>query len=420
MTAASSNPSTPAPVLAKPKAARLPMLALAASGLTLSAALVAGPTDSALAFTLAIGAVWLVLLVELGRRAVAGFQSGAWLLFAASGFGLVVVALISAVAGRLTHFALGWAVFFAITGLLFVIAGIASRLGGRESTPWQRLAGREGTSQRSDRLRGILPLLLGTALLLFAVLLTVVGVEEIRSTYPNRATLVVALGAIAVLATIVFGALNAARLRTLLTSVAVPSGPRADDDLAAHLHDSVLQTLALIGRSAEDPAAVRRLARSQERELRDWLSGRDGARAGSLAAAMREIAADVEAEHDDAQVDVVTVGDVEIDARIEVLLRAAEEALRNACRHGEPPQHVYAEVSGEGSIEVYVRDAGSGFEPERLPPGRRGVRDAIIGRMQHVGGSAEIESGEDGTEVALRLPLLSDGDGIDGDTFPSA
>ena len=147
-------------------------------------------------------------------------------------------------------------------------------------------------------------------------------------------------------------------------------------ELAAHLHDSVLQTLTLMQKRADDPREVAALARRQERELRDWLAG-DGNRAseGSFAAALRAAAEKVEDDHRLA-VEVVIVGDCELDERADAVLGAAREAMLNAAKHAPEsgPTRVYAEV-GEDWIEVFVRDRGPGFDladvPRRPPWGAR-------------------------------------------------
>jgi signal transduction histidine kinase len=175
-------------------------------------------------------------------------------------------------------------------------------------------------------------------------------------------------------------------------------------ELAAHLHDSVLQTLALMQRRAGDPREVAGLARRQERELRAWLNGgRPLGERGTLAAALELAAAEVEEDHGVA-VDVVTVGDCPLDAGAEALVAAAREAVVNAAKFAGPePVSVYAEV-GDDRIEVFVRDRGPGFDPGAVPADRRGVRESIVGRMQRHGGDAVVHSGAGtGTEVELRL-----------------
>ena len=177
-------------------------------------------------------------------------------------------------------------------------------------------------------------------------------------------------------------------------------------EMAAHLHDSVLQTLALVQQRSDDPRAVAALARRQERELRAWLSRRAPA-AGDppqLAAALETAASEVERDHGVA-VEVVAVGDADLDPPGEALVAAAREAMVNAAKFGGGSTvDVYAEAL-DGEIQVYVRDRGPGFSPDDLPADRRGVRESIVGRMARHGGKAEIHSAPGaGTEVELTLP----------------
>jgi signal transduction histidine kinase len=172
---------------------------------------------------------------------------------------------------------------------------------------------------------------------------------------------------------------------------------------AAHLHDSVLQTLALVQRQAHDPGAVTRLARRQEHALRAWMAGEAELASETLVAALRDVVAEVEDEQG-VTIELSAIGDRPLDAGGEALTAAAREALRNAARHGAgAPVFVFAEVGAERA-EVFVRDEGPGFVLEDVPTERRGVRDAIVGRMAAAGGRATVDSvpGE-GTEVALRL-----------------
>lgn len=176
-------------------------------------------------------------------------------------------------------------------------------------------------------------------------------------------------------------------------------------DVAAHLHDSVLQTLALLQKNAADPGAVSTLARRQERELRAWLYGDEGEHGDSLIALLKTAAADIEADHR-TPVEVIGVGDAAIDADVSALAKAAREAMINAAKHaGVDRIDVYAEVS-ERRAEVFVRDRGVGFDTESIAEDRMGVRGSIIGRVERHGGTATIKSvpGE-GTEVKMSLPL---------------
>jgi len=177
-------------------------------------------------------------------------------------------------------------------------------------------------------------------------------------------------------------------------------------DMAAHLHDSVLQTLALIQQQAQDPKAVARLARAQERELRGWLyRGQRRDDTSTLAQAVRVFAADVEDEYAVA-VEVVCVGDLPMTDQLEPLVAAGREACVNAAKHsGCANVDVYAEVT-PADIELFVRDRGPGFDPEAVADERMGVRGSIFARMQRHGGTAVIRSEAGyGTEVRLRMPL---------------
>ena len=176
-------------------------------------------------------------------------------------------------------------------------------------------------------------------------------------------------------------------------------------DIAAHLHDSVLQTLALIQRRAEDPATVVRLARSQERELRAWLYADRATPGETLASAVEAAAHEVEDAHG-VPVELVVTGDRPMDAGGDALVKAAREAMLNAVRHGQPPVSTYVEV-GPGGVECFVRDHGAGFDLDEVGDDRLGVRESILGRMARHGGHARIRRLESGTEVELTLPALS-------------
>ncbi len=181
-------------------------------------------------------------------------------------------------------------------------------------------------------------------------------------------------------------------------------------EVAAHVHDSVLHTLTLIQRNAEDAAEVRRLARAQERELRNWLyrpegTGKEEDEApDTLAEAVRRAAAEVEDKHG-VPVEVVVVGDCPLDERLGAQLQAAREAMVNAAKYGGSggAVQVYAEVEPR-SVFVSVRDRGPGFDLDAVPGDRMGVRESIIGRMQRNGGTARLRSAAGGgTEVELEM-----------------
>jgi signal transduction histidine kinase len=183
-------------------------------------------------------------------------------------------------------------------------------------------------------------------------------------------------------------------------------------DMAAHLHDSVLQTLALIQRHAEEPEQSRSLARRQERALRAWLYDErppDGA-AGTLVSGLDRMTDEVEADHRGVAVDVVTVGDRPVDVHLDALLGAVREAVVNAAKHsGASEVSVYVEVEGD-RVEAFVRDRGRGFDPAATAGDRRGIADSIVGRMRRHGGRAQVHStpGE-GTEVTFEMVLVREG-----------
>lgn len=179
-------------------------------------------------------------------------------------------------------------------------------------------------------------------------------------------------------------------------------------EIAAHLHDSVLQTLALIQRRAGNEHDVVRLARAQERELRGWLFADPEKDAGQLSDRIKAVAAEVEDLLGNA-VDVVSVGDTAVTEGHEALIQASREAMLNASRHGGGTVSVYLEVSG-GRAEVFIKDRGPGFELQHVPEDRLGVRESIIGRMNRHGGTATITSTTDGTEVRLGYPAAAPAD----------
>ncbi|PVY31394.1 phage shock protein C (PspC) family protein [Williamsia muralis] len=184
------------------------------------------------------------------------------------------------------------------------------------------------------------------------------------------------------------------------------------EEIAAHLHDSVLQTLALIQKRSGHAEEVQRLARSQERELRRYLFEGEGQQSDSLTTALKAVAAEVE-DHYGVEVEVVTVGDVTADdpswsgdhRRWAALIAATREALVNAAKHsGERSVDVYAEVESS-QVEVFVRDRGVGFDPDQVPEDRRGVSGSIKARVQRHGGSVEIKSTAGrGVDVRMSMP----------------
>lgn len=186
-------------------------------------------------------------------------------------------------------------------------------------------------------------------------------------------------------------------------------------EIAAHLHDSVLQTLALIQKQADTPKEVARLARGQERELRGWLYGPSGYGApkevsgGQLSAALAAVCGDVE-DTFAISVSQVVVGEAELDEPLTALVQAAREAIVNAAKHaGVEEVSVYAEVEPT-SVAVFVRDRGKGFDPEGVPEDRHGLADSIRGRMERNGGAVRLRTAPgEGTEVHLEMPVAKKG-----------
>jgi signal transduction histidine kinase len=297
-----------------------------------------------------------------------------------------------------------WPGAVAATGL----AVVWTRVDERDRARWRELGARL-PGNPVDALRGGVSVWVR---LLFGAVMLIAGLGLFLGT--NDAFGAIGQIGVAVLATVVGGALllgpwivrlwrhsrNEARERMRAEARA---------DMAAHLHDSVLQTLALIQRHADEPEQSRSLARRQERALRAWLYDDrtpDG-NAETLAAALDQVTDEVEADHRGVEVDVVTVGDRPVDAQVQALLGAVREAVVNAAKHsGAAEVSVYVEASGD-RIEAFVRDRGRGFDPAATPGDRRGIADSIVGRMRRHGGWAEVHStpGE-GTEVTFEMDCV--------------
>jgi signal transduction histidine kinase/phage shock protein PspC (stress-responsive transcriptional regulator) len=239
-----------------------------------------------------------------------------------------------------------------------------------------------------------------------AALVVAAGIAFLQATGALGAARDVLLAAIAV--AVVLAVIFAPWILRLVRSLTAERAERVRSqeraELAAHLHDSVLQTLAMVQRRAGDPQEVAALARRQERELRAWLAGRPApGTVARLGPALEAAAAEVE-EHHGVPVEVVTVGDRDLDEDALVVVAAAREAMTNAAKFGgDSPVDVYAEAE-PGRLHVFVRDRGPGFDPDSVPADRRGVRESVVGRMARHGGSAVItSSATSGTEVELLL-----------------
>jgi signal transduction histidine kinase len=299
---------------------------------------------------------------------------------------------------------LGWPVFVSAAGLVLIwrncdeeertwlrqAAEPVVRLGARSDHRWRQILLRFGV---------------GVALLAAGVVFLVDG-------HPRAVALRPIAGAALVIAAcvVLFGPWWLRLGRDLVSER--QARVRAEDraDMAARVHDSVLQSLAMIQRSADQPQKVVQLARAQERELRAWLfegsvpgSAADGA--PSLAAGVHLIAREVEADHG-ISVDVVAVGDCALDDPLRALLGAAREATVNAAKWaGVPTISLYAEVEPT-RVSVFVRDRGTGFDPDAVAEDRRGIAQSIQARMLRAGGRAIVRSAPgEGTEVELTMPL---------------
>lgn len=184
-------------------------------------------------------------------------------------------------------------------------------------------------------------------------------------------------------------------------------------DMTAHLHDGVLQTLALIQLHDKEPDTVFTLARAQERELREWLYQERSTSDRSVGTGLKQIAAQVEDEHGK-PIEVVIVGDARPSAQTDALLDATRQALVNAVTHGGEPIALYCEAT-PSLVEVFVRDHGHGFDVDAIPPDRLGIRESIIGRIRRRGGSVEIVSRTGwGTEVRMHMPIAMQGGAAGG------
>ncbi|MGH3823409.1 MAG: PspC domain-containing protein [Pseudonocardiaceae bacterium] len=192
-------------------------------------------------------------------------------------------------------------------------------------------------------------------------------------------------------------------------------------EIAAHLHDSVLQTLALIQQQSDSAREVRRLARGQERELRAWLYGpqgygrarraqTNGAAIPTLAEALHTAAGEVEDTYA-VSMQVVVVGDCALEEPLPALVQASREAMVNAAKHaGVAEVSVYAEVE-PGKVHVFVRDRGAGFDPAVVAADRHGLADSINGRMERHGGSVSLRTAPgEGTEVQLAIARRKGGE----------
>jgi signal transduction histidine kinase len=279
--------------------------------------------------------------------------------------------------------------------LPLVVVGFGAALVWRSADDVRRARWRASASSRRG---GLLMSLLGAGLLALGLAGFLATRGELQAAREGLLSTVVVVGGLVVLvapwAVRTLGDLQAERRER------IRSQERAE--LAAQVHDSVLQTLALIQQNAGDSREVARLARSQERELRTWLYRPSGP-PSVLSAVLEQAAAEVEEAHGVA-VEVVHVGDAPHDGVVVALASAAREAVVNAAKHsGADLVQVYAEVEVD-TATVFVRDRGGGFDPDAVPADRYGLRESVVGRLERAGGTVVVRSAPgDGTEVRLQV-----------------
>jgi phage shock protein PspC (stress-responsive transcriptional regulator)/signal transduction histidine kinase len=259
------------------------------------------------------------------------------------------------------------------------------------------------------RRTGLLPLLRGAAGVVL-VAAGVTGIVVIQGSAEHLGAILQAAVAVIVGIALLAGPYLVRMMQDLSEERLMRIRAQERAEVAAHVLDSVLHTLKLIQRNADDPREVARLARAQERELRAWLykpsgNGKDESEEPeTLAEAVKATAAEVE-DHHGTPVEVVCVGDCPLDERLAAQVQAAREAMVNAAKYGGEggPVQVFAEVEGR-TVFVSVRDRGPGFDPHAVPEDRMGVRESIVGRMERNGGTARIRStAGEGTEVELEM-----------------
>lgn len=251
---------------------------------------------------------------------------------------------------------------------------------------------------RTDPLRGVAYRL--TTRFAAVALLLVCGLVTLLSR-PSAWNAIVAVGMIVLAVGVLVAPLVVQLWADLMASRAARVRELQRAEIAAHLHDSVLQTLALIQNRAGASSEVARIARAQERELRDWLFTGDAPLVEDLAATLRDVGAAIELDYP-VRIDVVAAG-VSVPST-SALVAATREAMLNAARHAGGEVSVYLEASAS-AIDVFVRDRGPGVDLESLPADRLGIRESIIGRMARAGGSAVVRRTATGTEVHLHLEV---------------
>ncbi len=352
---------------------------------------------------------WLVVPADdadgsIGSKALTDRRGIA--LTAGLGSLLVVVLLLASVLGAGWFASLAWPQVISLIGLVLIWRNAPADEQAtmrRLAQPLLSVAGDGGVVERK-RSRAVLRVAI-------LVLLLVIGLSLLLSGHHRPAALLFPLIGVVLVTVAIVGLLGPWWLRIARDLVVERQARiRAEEraEMATRVHDSVLQTLALIQRRADDPQRVIQLARAQERELRSWLF--DGRAPGSMdedmtvAAGIRLIQQEVEAQHGVA-VEAVTVGDCELNDDLSALLAAAREATVNAVKwSGSEVVSIFAEVEPT-QVSVFVRDRGKGFDPDAVPSDRKGLAESVHARMTRRGGSATVRSAQgEGTEVSLTMP----------------
>lgn len=351
-----------------------------------------------------IGA-WLLIPVEGESSSIASRALGDWrgMALALSFIPVLVIALaVSSALGA------GW-VGTLVTPICIGAGGFVllwRNVGSVERELMERVLrplARLGLTGRGSRRLLVLRIVVGAGVVAGGVVLLTSG--------PNRAVVRPLAGVVLFVAgaVVVFGPWWLHIARDLLDERQARALAEERADIAARVHDSVLQTLALIQRRADQPQQVVRLARAQERELRSWLfegqvPGAADDEDATFGTAVKRIQREVEALHE-VPVEAVVVGDCELDEDLRSMVEAGREATVNAAKWSQAPVvSLYVEVEPD-EVSMFVRDRGVGFSEDEIAPDRRGVKESIHGRMSRHGGKAEVRTVPGvGTEVMLKMP----------------
>ena len=322
--------------------------------------------------------LWAFVPWQAGEGAPSRRAPVAWILIAAAGVASLVVIADSGYPYMLSHVFVGGSVRAVVSLPLAVVAATAAGV-------WATLI------DRADPERGPRQTLI--VRLVSVALLVILFFTVSARTHEPTVLLPVVGAAVVVLSMFVpyWRDLSGERVRRIREE--------QRSEMAAHLHDSVLQTLALIQNRAGASSEAARLARAQERELRAWLYDGDSPADGDLSSDLRDYAAALEIDYP-VRIDVVSAG-LSTERASGEIASAAREAMLNAARHAGGEVSVYIE-GGSSGVDVFIRDRGDGFVLDDVPADRLGVRESVIGRMRRSGGTAVVRSDENGTEVHLR------------------